>query len=30
VELNKEISTTVAKIDKLRAEIDNIVKEIEA
>lgn len=30
VKLNKEISTTVAKIDKLRAEIDNIVKEIEA
>jgi type I restriction enzyme M protein len=30
VELNKEISETVAKIDKLRVDIDEIVKEIEA
>ncbi|CAM1352900.1 type I restriction-modification system subunit M [Tenacibaculum halocynthiae] len=30
VELNKEVATTVKKIDKLRADIDNIVKEIEA
>ncbi|WP_240338105.1 type I restriction-modification system subunit M, partial [Gelidibacter japonicus] len=30
VELNAEISKTVAKIDKLRADIDEIVKEIEA
>ncbi|MCL4113199.1 UNVERIFIED_CONTAM: hypothetical protein GTU68_002849 [Idotea baltica] len=29
-ELNKEVATTVKKIDKLRADIDNIVKEIEA
>ncbi|WP_300441441.1 type I restriction-modification system subunit M [Christiangramia sp.] len=28
-ELNKEVSQTVKKIDKLRSEIDNIVKEIE-
>jgi type I restriction enzyme M protein len=28
VVLNKEVATTVKKIDKLRAEIDNIVKEI--
>jgi type I restriction enzyme M protein len=30
IELNKEISETVLKIDKLRADIDSIVKEIEA
>ena len=30
VELNDEISETVAKIEKLRADIDKIVKEIEA
>jgi len=30
VELNREISHTVARIDALRAEIDNIIKEIEA
>ena len=29
-ELNTEIKTTVSKIDKLRAEIDNIITEIEA
>ncbi|MCT4615819.1 MAG: type I restriction-modification system subunit M [Marinifilaceae bacterium] len=29
VELNKEIATTVSKIDKLRSSIDEIVKEIE-
>jgi type I restriction enzyme M protein len=29
-ELNAELKTTVAKIDKLRAEIDTIVAEIEA
>jgi len=28
-ELNKEVATTVKKIDQLRADIDNIVKEIE-
>jgi type I restriction enzyme M protein len=28
--LNEEVATTVKKIDKLRADIDNIVKEIEA
>lgn len=30
VELNKKVSTTVNKIDKLRADIDLIIKEIEA
>ncbi|WP_160138593.1 type I restriction-modification system subunit M [Chryseobacterium sp. c4a] len=30
VELNKEMAKTVQKIDKLRADIDNIIKEIEA
>jgi type I restriction enzyme M protein len=30
VALNKEIATTVEKINKLRADIDNIIKEIEA
>lgn len=30
VELNKEVSKTVEKIDKLRADIDSIIKEIEA
>jgi type I restriction enzyme M protein len=30
VELNKEVSKTVKKIDKLRAEIESIIKEIEA
>ena len=30
IELNREVSKTVEKIDKLRAEIDRIVKEIEA
>jgi type I restriction enzyme M protein len=29
-ELNEEIKTTVAKIDRLRAEIDSIIAEIEA
>ncbi|MGJ1286136.1 type I restriction-modification system subunit M [Sphingobacterium spiritivorum] len=29
VELNKEVAKTVEKIDKLRADIDNIIKEIE-
>lgn len=29
-ELNKEIANTVAKIDKLRTDIDAIVKEIES
>jgi len=29
-ELNKEVAITVKKLDKLRADIDNIVKEIEA
>ena len=29
-ELNAEISKTVAKINALRADIDNIIKEIEA
>lgn len=29
VALNKEVSLTVAKIDRLRADIDNIIKEIE-
>ncbi|MBL7729086.1 MAG: hypothetical protein JNM68_15425, partial [Dinghuibacter sp.] len=28
--LNKEVAKTVAKIDKLRADIDVIIKEIEA
>lgn len=30
VELNKEVAKTVVKIDQLRADIDNIIKEIEA
>lgn len=30
LELNKEVAKTVEKIDKLRADIDNIIKEIEA
>jgi type I restriction enzyme M protein len=30
VELNTEISKTVAKIERLRADIDSIIKEIEA
>ena len=30
VELNKEVAITVKKIEQLRADIDNILKEIEA